>query len=210
MMRPATELALVSITAVLFLAVSKPPGPIEPLAMFIVGCLLMWGTYLLGNARRRRGEWGLGPSNNLGAIVGLLIVPTAMLVAAGAAWATMHGRPLAPRYLWLSMLLYPVWGLVQQWLVQCLFVDNLRKVAELPRGWLVLIGAFGFGILHVDSPALWAATTALGGVYVWLFQRYRNLWPLAVLHGWLGSLFYPWVLDRNPAGDLADLLLDLI
>jgi hypothetical protein len=38
----------------------------------------------------------------------------------------------------------------------------------------------------------------MGAVYVALFQRWPNLWPLAVCHGWLGSLFYPWVLDLNP------------
>jgi len=210
MLRPTTELGLVSVTGVMFLAVPKPPGPVAPLAMFIIGCVFLWGTYLLTQWRRRRSEWGLVLRHNLGATVGALSLPAVALVAAGAWWATVHGRPLLPRYLWLSMLLYPLWGFVQQWLVQCLFVDNLRRVADLPRGWLVLIGAIGFGILHVAEPLLWAATTALGGAYVWLFQRYRNLWPLAVLHGWLGSLFYPWVLDRNPMADLVDLLLGLI
>ncbi len=206
MLSPATEFALVSITAVIFLGLPKPPGPVEPLAAFIVACILVWGTYLVSRARARRHEWGLDPSHNLGPILSVVTVPVLLLVAAGAAWAHTNGRPLLPRVLWLSMLLYPLWGFVQQWLVQCLFVDNLRKVAELPRGWLVLIGAVGFGILHVAEPLLWAATTAMGGVYVALFQRYRSLWPLAVLHGWLGSLFYPWVLGRNPMADLVDLL----
>ncbi|MEO0601752.1 MAG: CPBP family glutamic-type intramembrane protease [Myxococcota bacterium] len=210
MVRSVFELAMVSLTALVFLAVPKPPGPVAPLAAFIVACLLVWGSYLLGEGRRRRVEWGLDPTHNLGSILAVTFVPVALLVAAGATWATMNDRPLLPRYLWLSMLLYPLWGFVQQWMVQCLFVDNLRKLAEVPRGWLVLIGAIGFGILHVADPLLWAATTAMGGVYVILFQRYRSLWPLGVLHGWLGSLFYPWVLDRNPMADLVDLVSPLI
>ncbi|MEN0065240.1 MAG: CPBP family glutamic-type intramembrane protease [Myxococcota bacterium] len=204
---PATELAMVSVTALAFLAIPKPPDPIEPLATFIVGCMLLWGGYLLANAGERSRQWGLAPTRNLGSIVSVLALPFVILVAAGGMWATSLGRPLVPRYLWLSMLLYPLWGLVQQWLVQCLFIDNLRVVAELGRGWLVLIGAIGFGLLHLEHPALWAATSAMGGFYVALFQRYRNLWPLAVVHGWLGSLFYPWILGRNPMAELIDLLL---
>jgi len=30
-----------------------------------------------------------------------------------------------------------------------------------------------------------------------LYFRYRNLWPLGVLHGWLGAFFYLWVLGRD-------------
>lgn len=205
-MRPSTELALVSLCGVAFLAIPKPPAPIAPLAIFIVSCLLFWGAYLLGNLRSRRAEWGLVLGRGLWPTIRALALPAVALVSLGAVWAQAHDRPLVPRYLWLSMLLYPVWGLVQQWLVQALFVDNLRKIADLGTGWLVLIGAVAFGILHVEHPALWAATTAMGGVYVALFQRYRNLWPLGVLHGWLGSLFYPWVLNRNPMADLIDLL----
>jgi hypothetical protein len=42
------------------------------------------------------------------------------------------------------------------------------------------------------------ATFGLGLVYIPLYLRYRNLWPLGFYHGWLGTLFYLWVLGRDP------------
>jgi hypothetical protein len=31
-----------------------------------------------------------------------------------------------------------------------------------------------------------------------IFLRWRNVWPLGICHGWLGVLFYFWVLGRDP------------
>ena len=131
----------------------------------------------------------------------VMVPPLVLLVILGALLAHARGRELVPDYLWLSLLLYPVWGLVQQWLVQALVVDPLRDWGLGTVG-LVLVGAVGFGAVHLAHPPLAVATAVMGGCYVLLFQRWRNLWPLAVCHGWLGSLFYPWVLDRNPLGEL--------
>jgi hypothetical protein len=112
-----------------------------------------------------------------------------------------------PELLWLSLLLYPLWGLVQQWLVQALFVDGVRALTGARWPWLLVLGAVGFGAIHLAHPPLVVATGLMGATYVALFQRWRNLWPLAVCHGSLGSLFYPWVLDLNPTAGLVSVLL---
>ena len=45
--------------------------------------------------------------------------------------------------------------------------------------------------------ALVVATFVLELVIVPLYLWQRNLWPLGVLHGWLGGLFYLWVENRD-------------
>ena len=72
---------------------------------------------------------------------------------------------------------------------------------------LIGMGAVGFGAVHIQYPLLVVATGLMGAVYVYLFQRWRNLWPLALCHGWLGSFFYPWVLDENPTASMIRLIL---
>ena len=41
------------------------------------------------------------------------------------------------------------------------------------------------------------ATFVLELLIVPLYLWQRNLWPLGVLHGWLGGLFYLWVENRD-------------
>jgi hypothetical protein len=101
-----------------------------------------------------------------------------------------------PPHAWILMALYPIWGVVQQFLVQALLVRNLE--GSLPRYSLVLVGSCLFAIVHVPEAPLMVATFGLGLVYVPLYLRHRNLWPLGLYHGWLGTLFYLWVLGRDP------------
>ena len=108
-------------------------------------------------------------------------------VVAGGVYVWQQGREL----------------LVQQWLVQALVIDNLSVLCRVSLWGLVILGGLGFGLIHIEYPWLVVATGLLGGVYVVLFLWWRNLWPLAVVHGWLGSLFYPWVLGRNPITERA-------
>lgn len=203
------ELAAVALTAGVFVALPKPPAQVAPIAVFIAVCVPGWLGYLAVRLRADPGladRWGLRPGAHLRPIALRLAPALAVLVAIGAGIAWSRGRPLLPPWLWLSLLLYPVWGLVQQWLVQALFVDNVAALTGARGPWLWALGGVGFGAVHVAHPPLVVATAAMGAVYVALFQRWRNLWPLAACHGWLGSLFYPWVLDLNPVADLLALV----
>jgi hypothetical protein len=199
------ELAALVVTAAVFVALPKPPDAVLPLAVFVPCCVVGWGGYAAIRVWRDRtllDRWGLRPTAHLGPLVRRLAPLLGGLVLVGAGIAIARGRALLPPYLGWSLLLYPVWGLVQQWLVQAVLVDDVRALTGARLPWLVGLGAVGFGAVHVAHPWLVVATAAMGGVYVVLFQRWRNLWPLAVCHGWLGSLFYPWVLDLNPLAEL--------
>ena len=101
-------------------------------------------------------------------------------------------------------LLYPIWGVVQQLLVQGMVAANL---SDAPGGLgspyaVTPIAAVLFGAVHVPNWKLTAATFAMGLAFTPLYLRHRNLWPLGLYHGWLGALFYVWVLDRNPWRDI--------
>jgi hypothetical protein len=107
-----------------------------------------------------------------------------------------RGRLSFPPHAWILMAMYPIWGVVQQFLVQALLVRNLE--GSLPRYGLLLVGSSLFAVVHVPETPLMLATFGLGLVYIPLYLRYRNLWPLGFYHGWLGTLFYLWVLGRDP------------
>jgi hypothetical protein len=89
--------------------------------------------------------------------------------------------------------------LIQQVLALGIVLVNLER---LP-GWgqrkpaVVLVTAMLFGLIHAYDVRLVAGTFLLEVVLATMFLRFRNVWPLGVLHGWLGGLFYLWVLNRD-------------
>ena len=142
-------------------------------------------------------DWGFrwdnaGPAFRASAAV---FVPVMALMAA-IAWRRQE--LVLSRSLPLMLVLYPAWGLVQQFLVQGLLVRNLARGPLRDRErWLVAAGGVLFALVHVGNAVMVVATAAVGAAFVALYLRFRNLWPLGLFHGWLATLFYLWFLQRD-------------
>jgi ABC-type cobalamin transport system permease subunit len=98
-----------------------------------------------------------------------------------------------------------LWGWIQQLLVLGIFVGNLEAIG-VRRPALIALAGIGFAAVHLPDWPLCGATLLLGLGCSALFLRHRNLWPLGVLHGWLGACFYRWVLARDPWADVLTVL----
>jgi hypothetical protein len=124
----------------------------------------------------------------------------ALLTGCGAAVCAVigaaRGTLAVDWHLVVLCLVYPLWGLVQQFLVLSLLAANLLALG-LSRGVVVAAATAGFTIVHAPNWPLAAASAVLGFACTWLFLRHRNLWPLGVAHGVLAVLFYRWVLARD-------------
>lgn len=98
------------------------------------------------------------------------------------------------------LLLYPLWGTIQQFLIIALLARNLSDLENrrVPTLYIVLISSVVFSAVHLPQLLLVAATFFLAIAYTLLYLRFRNLWILGVFHGWLGGLFYFFVLGRDP------------
>ena len=94
------------------------------------------------------------------------------------------------------LILYPAWGLTQQFLVQSMLTRNLAA-AGLPPAVVTPLAAAAFGGVHAPNWDLTAATTFAGAAFTHLYLRDGTLWPLGVYHGALGAFVYVWVLDRQ-------------
>ena len=116
------------------------------------------------------------------------------------AWyGIVAGRELWQGHMLLLLFLYPLWGILQQFLVQALGVDNLIKIFPQHGLWLAIpIGVFLFALVHCPDWWLMLATGLMACFFIPFYIRDRNLWPLGLYHGWLGTFFYLWVLGRDP------------
>ena len=166
--------------------------------VFVAVCVLAWVVWLFRTARRepeRVVVWGfsrraLGPAAAWTVAFGVVAIG----VMAAVAWQ-LGSLQVRAHYVFPA-LLYPLWGLIQQFLVQGIVARQLSE--RLGPVLTTLVAATLFGLIHVPFPDLMAATFGLGLVLTPLYLRYGNLWPLGFAHGWLGTLVYPWILGRDP------------
>ncbi len=108
---------------------------------------------------------------------------------------TLTGGPHFRGRMVQSFLVYPFWGLIQQYAMQSFTYRRLRGgIAH--TGLAAALAAALFASVHWPNWPL-ALVTLLGG-YVWcrLFERHPNLITLALSHGWLAVLLrYSWPVD---------------
>jgi len=103
----------------------------------------------------------------------------------------------------LSLLHYPAWALLQQWLLIAAIMPRLRVLLPDPRA-AALAGGVLFALLHAPNFALMSFTFAGGSAWAWLGQRHRALVPLALSHvalGWWLLYVAPiWILRSAEIG----------
>jgi hypothetical protein len=107
-----------------------------------------------------------------------------------------------------TLLLYPLWGFIQQFLIVGLVAGNLSDVDKFRRHrlWIIVVTAIIFSVVHYPSVMLMAGTFVLALVYVPSYLQHRNIWTLGLFHGWLACFFYFFVLGRDAWGEVFNTL----
>jgi hypothetical protein len=171
----------------------------RPNVVFIVSAALFWIGFAVVRARQDPAvldAWGFRKRNLLPASVAAALLGFVSAAAlAGYAW--WHETLRFPAHTWVLLLLYPLWGLVQQFVTLGIIVGNLQRLPgwEGRRALVWLAGVLLFGLIHAYDARLAVGTAVLEMAVIPLFWRFGNLWPLGVLHGWMGALFYLWGLN---------------
>jgi membrane protease YdiL (CAAX protease family) len=98
------------------------------------------------------------------------------------------------------LVLYPLWGTIQQFLLIALTAGNLHDMQgqKLNKAMIILLSALLFAVVHYPSPWLMAGTFILALFYGWLYLSEKNIYVLGIFHGWLGAIFYYTVVGRDP------------
>jgi len=169
--------------------------------LFIALTSVSWVCYIVWRVRQDSSlwvKWGFQMEN----LSSAFFWPTVIFVGGVSlmAWyGLVNDRVLWQDHILYLLLLYPLWGLLQQFLVQALGVANL--MALFPRqGWMVAmpVGIVLFAIIHFPNGLLMIVAGVMAGLFIPCYLRDRNLWPLGLYHGWLGTFFYLWVLGKAP------------
>ena len=111
--------------------------------------------------------------------LGALLV---VIIAATGAFTRILGPPQPLP--WNRAWQYAIWALVQQFILQSFIYVRLESV--LGSRWAVLAASFLFASAHLPSPLL-TILGFLGALFFCeMFRRYRNIFPLGLVHAALG------------------------
>jgi membrane protease YdiL (CAAX protease family) len=102
------------------------------------------------------------------------------------------------------LLLYPIWGCIQQFLVIALVAGNLQdlKNYSVNHATAIVTAALLFGLMHYPYYWLMIGTTVLALLYGFIYLRNRNIYVMGIFHGWLGALFFYTVVGRDPFAEI--------
>lgn len=110
-------------------------------------------------------------------------------------YALIHGIH-HPKHFIYACLLYPIWGLIQQFIFQGIFLNACKKVG---LGYFsIVLAAFAYTIIHYPSVFM-LKFTAMGGVmFSTLFYFRPNIIPIGIFHGVFGAFLYYVLRDKDP------------
>jgi hypothetical protein len=92
-----------------------------------------------------------------------------------------------------SLLLYSIWGLVQQYLLNGYFLNRFSAFA--PAGLAPLLAAIAFSLVHLPNWFLMIVALPGGYICARIYLAHRNLYILGAAHGIVGFLIYLTVPD---------------
>jgi len=176
--------------------------------IFILIMFVFWGAYVTYRVRQSPGilrAWGFRMDNfvevlRLVAPFGLLAI--AVCFAIGVVQGTIN-----PHWHILPLLiLYPLFGTLQQFLLMALVAGNLKDLGRFGHQTIILTTSILFGLLHYPYWWLVSGTFLLALFYSSIYLKVRNLYVLGIFHGWLGAIFYYTVVDKDPFMEVFGLL----
>jgi len=169
---------------------------------FIIITGVFWCGYLILRIRQNRNildEWGFR-SGGFWPSVKIVYIPAIALTLLSIGLGLNKDHLILNWHILPIMILYPVWGTLQQFLIISLFGGNFNKMksSKIHHFVIVILTAALFAIVHYPSIQLIIATFFLAVFYMILFIRHKNLWALGLFHGWMACIFYFFALGRDP------------
>lgn len=209
------ELVLVVLTGVghvvLELAADGMRGVAEtldrPQHFYNIGVTVLWGCYLVWRLFKTpgtAGAWGFQKAGFLRSLRACAIFAIAAMLPL-LVYGSRNSRLPVPATFWFLVVIYPVWGIAQQFVLQALITRNLRQlIVKLP--FRVLSASALFSGAHFPNYRLMALTFAAGLVFTWIYEKHGNIWAIGIVHGILGALAYYVVLEQDLGAELIGLI----
>ncbi|MFK7807051.1 MAG: CPBP family glutamic-type intramembrane protease [Saprospiraceae bacterium] len=174
--------------------------------LYISAAILFWTGYVYYRFRQNSNvldHWGLNTKHFKQTFRELLPIALILIVAfylignyLGTNVLSWHILPI--------LLVYPIWGIIQQFLIVGLIAGNLRDLNQVKTSipLIIFFTAIVFAVVHFPFLFLVIATFFMALVYSYLYLHGRNLLVLGMYHGWLGAVFFYTVMGRDALAEV--------
>jgi membrane protease YdiL (CAAX protease family) len=175
----ARSLQVGLVFALIMIAVWTPQGRGNTISSLLAALCIVVFTVRGGYSVR---ELGL---NQPGSGVLVILVSGAVMVATIVlAGSLIHRLGPSQPVPWRRAWQYAIWALQQEFILQSFFYVRLESLLGSRRAaWG---GALLFCIAHLPSPVLTLLGFIGGLLFCEMFRRYRNIFPLGLIHATLG------------------------
>jgi membrane protease YdiL (CAAX protease family) len=177
--------------ALIIVAVWTPQGRVNMVGSLLAAICIVGFSVRGGYSVR---ELGLARPDS-GALV-MLVSGALMIGTIIVAGSVMHSLGPAQPVPWRRAWQYAIWAMEQEFILQSFFYLRLESLLGSRRG--VLGAALLFSATHLPSPVLTLLSFIGGVLFCEMFRRFRNIFPLGLVHAVLGLTI---------AGSLPDSLL---
>jgi len=168
---------------------------------YISGIVLFWIAYILYRAKLNREtlhRWGIKKANFKQSMLSL--APLMFITIMGSVLYGNHNESLSLSwYFILVLILYPFWGLIQQFMMLGLIAQSLvsAKEGNINRYLIIFLVATLFSMVHYPDFFLMIFTFFLEVAFITVYLKWRNLWAIGIAHGWIATFVLYFVLDRD-------------
>jgi uncharacterized protein len=170
-------------------------------AFFILGICLIWTVYILFRHKYDKDilkEWGFTGEHFLPSMLRLLPVLLISVAVSVIYGEIVNGITFSWQIIPIFFL-YPIWGVFQQYLMLGLVAENLtnHKRVNLNKFSLMLVTSALFSMIHFPDYFLMIYVFGLETVFFIIWSKWKNLWAIGLVHGWIGTFLLFFVSGRD-------------
>ena len=168
---------------------------------YIATACIFWSVYIY---KRYRGNklilrhWGFRKYHFKQTF--LFLTPFALVMIAAIIWYGSSYNTLFLNWHIIPIIVfYPVWGIIQQFLIVALVAGNLQLISSvnLSKSQILLLTSMVFAWVHYPSLPLMVFAFFMELVFLIAYFKWKNLWPLGIYHGLVASLLLFFALGRD-------------
>jgi hypothetical protein len=133
------------------------------------------------------GRWSardMGLTRPLAGALKIVLVGAMLCVVIAAIGFELRSAGAGYPLPWSRSWQYALWALLQEFMLQSLFFLRLESILGSRRA--VWVASAMYALAHVPSPLLTILSFLGGLLFCELFRRWRNLYPLGIIHAALG------------------------
>lgn len=170
-------------------------------ALYIVLICLFWVSYIYFRYKSNPSilaRWGIQKQNFRATF--LYLLPFAIFCIAGFVIYGLAAQTAIINWHMIPILFaYPLWGLIQQFIVAGLVAGNLKAIRRprFQKYQIILVTSLLFSLLHYPDGLLMLFTFIMQWFFTTAFLRWKNIWPLGLYHGIIATVLLFFAMGRD-------------